>query len=288
MPNGRLRSDLVFAMPFSNLLHLPFAKKVEATRLAGFAAMTIQPQEVLKIVAEGTSIADMRTMAADGGIEIGRLDPLCTWVPNWHPTNFDQAYIEAHDIKQSVFFDLCEQLGCKYMSLNATFPAGRYTTDQIAEYYAAICKAAAEHGVTCDMECIPMWGVTSLEHGWEIVKKAGAPNGGFVFDCTHFIRGGSSLETLKSIPGHLIHCVQVCDGYIPLPLGVTLEEECFERLWPGDGDFPIADILRTLNETRGLMQIGPEVFSAGQATRSAQEIASMSVAALVQYDALRQ
>ena len=65
MPNSRLRSDLVFSMPFSNLLHLPFAKKVEATRLAGFAGMTIQPQEVLKIVAEGTSIADMRAMAAD-------------------------------------------------------------------------------------------------------------------------------------------------------------------------------------------------------------------------------
>jgi len=284
--HNSLRSDLIFTMPFSNVLHLPFAEKVKATRLAGFSSMTIQPQEVLKIVAEGTWIADMKAMAADAGVEISRLDPLCPWVPDWHPINFDEHYIRAHDISPAVFFDLCDRLGCTFMSLNATFPAIRYTTDQITEYYAAICRTAAEHGVTCDMECIPMWGVVSLEQGWEIVKRAAAPNGGFVFDCTHFIRANSKLETLRSIPGNLIHCVQVCDGHIPLPTGVTLEKECFERLWPGQGDFPIAEMLRTLNATDGLRQIGPEVFSANLAGKSAEQIAELSHAALAQYDVL--
>ena len=36
-----LRSDLVFAMPFSNVLHLSFPDKIEATRLAGFQQMSI-------------------------------------------------------------------------------------------------------------------------------------------------------------------------------------------------------------------------------------------------------
>jgi sugar phosphate isomerase/epimerase len=286
MDKKRLRSDLTFTMPFSNVLHLPFAEKVRAARLAGFSSLTIQPQEVLKIVAEGTSIPDMRAMADDAGIAISRLDPLCTWVPDWHPTNFGEDYIRAHDIKPSVFFDICEQLGCTYMSLNATFPATRYTVDQITDYYAAICRTAAEHGVTCDLECIPMWGVTSLKQGWEIINKAGAANGGFVFDCTHFVRDNSTLDTLRSIPGRLIHCVQVCDGYIPLPAGVTLEKECFERLWPGKGDFPIADMLGTLNATDGLRQIGPEVFSASLAGKSAEEIAELSFSALAQYDVL--
>jgi hypothetical protein len=47
-----LRSDLVFAMPFSNVLHLSFLDKIEATRLAGFQQMSIQPQEVLKLAGE--------------------------------------------------------------------------------------------------------------------------------------------------------------------------------------------------------------------------------------------
>jgi sugar phosphate isomerase/epimerase len=282
----KLRSDLLFAMPFSNILHLPFAEKVKATRLAGFSTMTIQPQEVLKLVAEGLPIADMKSMAADEGITIPRLDPLCPWVPDWHPTNFGADYAKAHDISPAVFFDICDQLGCTYMSLNATFPASRYTTEQITGYYAEICRMAAEHGVICDLECIPMWGVVSLEQGWKILQDSGATNGGFVFDCTHFVRSNPSLETLQAIPGHYMHCVQVCDGTIPLRPGVTLELECFERLWPGEGDFPIADILRTLNATGGLSQIGPEIFSASMATKSAEEVARLSRESLLQYDVL--
>lgn len=284
MPN--LRSDLVFAMPFSNVLHLTFADKIKATRLAGLQQMTIQPQEVLKLVAEGLSIADMKSMAADAGIEIGRLDPLCPWVPDWRPTNFGADYARAHDISPKVFFDLCDKLGCRYMSLNATFPASRYTTEEITGFYAEICRQAAEHGVTCDLECIPMWGVVSLEQGWKILEGSGAKNGGFVFDCTHFTRSNPSLETLRQIPGDLIHCVQICDGYIPLRPGVTLELECFERLWPGEGDFAISAILDTLDESGGLMQIGPEVFSADLATKSAKEIADLSRRSLLQYKAL--
>jgi sugar phosphate isomerase/epimerase len=286
MPNSRLRSDLVFAMPFSNVLHLSFPDKVKATRLAGFSTMTIQPQEVLKLVAEGTSIADMKAMLADGGITIPRLDPLCPWVPDWRPTNFGADYARAHDISPAVFFDLSDKLGCNSMSLNATFPATRYTTDQIVEFYAAICRMAADHGVVCDLECIPMWGVVSMEQGWEIVQKAGAPNAGFVFDCTHFVRSGGNFDTLRTIPGHYIHCVQVCDGYLPLRPGVTLELECFERLWPGEGDFPIATILDTLDAIGGLRQIGPEIFSASMAAKSAEEVARLSRESLLQYEAL--
>lgn len=284
MPN--LRSDLVFAMPFSNVLHLPFADKVKATRLAGLQQMTIQPQEVLKLVAEGLSIADMKLIAADGGIEIGRLDPLCLWVPDWRPTNFGEDYARAHDISPKAFFDLCGKLDCRYMSLNATFPACRYTTEEITGFYAEICRQAAEHGMTCDLECIPMWGVVSLEQGWKILKDSGAKNGGLVFDCTHFIRSNPSLETLRQIPGNLIHCVQLCDGHIPLRPGVTLELECFERLWPGQGDFAISAILDTLNQSDGLMQIGPEVFSASLATKPAEEIADLARKSLLQYKSL--
>lgn len=286
MTKSRLRSDLIFTMPFSNMLHMSFADRVKTTQLAGFSGMTIQPVEVKRFVAEGTSIAEMRKIANDAGIAFGRLDPLCTWVPNWHFTNFPESYVRESATSPDEFFGMCEQLGTSYASLNATFPADRYSTEQITEYYAAICRKGAEHGVTVDMECIPMWGVVSLEQGWDIVRKAGAKNGGLIFDCTHFTRSHSTFATLASIPGDQIHCVQVCDGYIPMRPGVTLEQECFERLWPGKGDFPIAKMLTTLNETGGLRQIGPEVFSASLVGKSPQEIADLCVASLVQYDAL--
>ena len=75
---------------------------------------------------------------------------------------------------------------------------------------------------------------------------------------------------------------------MPLPTGMTLEKECFERLWPGQGDFAIAAMLDTLNETSGLTQIGPEVFSIEMATKSAEEIAKLSRESLLQYNTLTQ
>ena len=78
-----------------------------------------------------------------------------------------------------------------------------------------------------------MWGVKTLRQAWSIVSSADRPNGGIVFDTLHYVRSGSTLDMLKEIPGDRIHCVQLNDGPLRLPAGVTLEENCFDRCWPG-------------------------------------------------------
>jgi hypothetical protein len=61
-----------------------------------------------------------------------------------------------------------------------------------------------------------------------------------------------------------------------LPAGVTLEENCFDRSWPGTGEFPLIEIVQTLADMDALHQVSPEVFSPHNATRSAAEIAALS------------
>jgi sugar phosphate isomerase/epimerase len=57
---------------------------------------------------------------------------------------------------------------------------------------------------------------------------------------------------------------------------VTLEENCFDRSWPGTGEFPLIEIVRTLAAKDAVRQVSPEVFSPHTATRSAAEIAALS------------
>jgi sugar phosphate isomerase/epimerase len=102
------------------------------------------------------------------------------------------------------------------------------------------------------------------------------PNGGIVFDTLHYVRSGSTLDMLKEIPGDRIHCVQLNDGPLRLLAGVTLEENCFDRGWPGTGEFPLIEIVRTLAGLDALRQVSAEVFSPHNATRSATEIAALS------------
>jgi sugar phosphate isomerase/epimerase len=54
------------------------------------------------------------------------------------------------------------------------------------------------------------------------------------------------------------------------------EENCFDRGWPGTGEFPLIEIVRTLADMDALRQVSPEVFSSHNATRSAAEIAALS------------
>lgn len=282
-----LKPGLTFTMPFSNVLHLPFPDKVKATRLAGFHELAIQPQEVARIAASGLSIQNMRLIAEDNGIKISRLDPLCTWNPNWQPNNMDDSFIADHSTTTLEFFEIASALGCTHMSLNATFTANAYALDELVSHYAEICHLADKEGIVCDLEPIPMWGVTSLEQGWEIVERAGAPNGGLVLDTLHFVRSESRLETLAKIPGSSIHCVQICDGIHPLKSGVTLEADCFDRMWPGTGNFPLGDIVSGLHKIGGLNGVGPEVFSALNQNMTAEEIARLCKQSLLAYPELR-
>ena len=272
--SSRVPDSLV--MPFANVRHLRFRDKVRAARLAGFGQLSLHPHEARDTIKGGLRPADMLGIAAEDGVAITRLDPLSNWNPRWLPTNMDASYVDGFDIEAAEFFELCGQLGIRYCSLNATFAEGIYAADEIVGHFAATCELAARYDVTCDLENLPMWGVKTLRQAWSIVAAAGRPNSGIVFDILHYVRSGSTLDMLAEIPGDRIHCVQLNDGPLRLPAGVTLEENCFDRGWPGTGEFPLIEIVRTLAGRDALRQVGPEVFSPHNATRSAAEIAALS------------
>jgi sugar phosphate isomerase/epimerase len=265
-----------FVMPFSNVRHLKFVDKVRAAQLAGFRELTVQPHEARRVIQSGITATDMMRIAGDHDVRIVRVDPLTNWNPVWLPTNMDANYIEEFDISDREFFDICAALKCRYASLNASFAKGLVSFDQGVEFFAKCCEMAAEYSVTCDLENLPMWGVDTLQLAWDIVRESGAANAGIVFDTLHFMRSDPDLSVLESIPGHRIHTVQVNDGPKKLLDGVTLEENCFDRLWPGEGEFPLVSMLEVLARTGGLNQVAPEVFSPGNAGKSAEEIAKLS------------
>ena len=178
------------------------------------------------------------------------------------------------------FANVRQQLGIRYGSLNATFAADVYPPAEVVEHFAATCDLAARYDVTCDLENLPMWGVKTIRQAWSVVAAAGRPNGGIVFDILHYVRGGSTPDMLAEIPGDRVHCVQLNDGPLRLPPGVTLEENCFDRGWPGTGEFPLTEIVRTLASRGALRQVSPEVFSPHNAARGPAEIAALSSGSL--------
>lgn len=255
----QLRPDLVFCLPWAMIQHLPFAEQIETVKKTGFQELSLHPYYIGDFNRAGVSLKDMKAMTEDAGLRIARIDPLTTWVPDWPATNFGNEYNLTVSMESTLFLELSAFFGCQHLSLNGMWKPGHYSNAQVAEFYRAICQKAEPYGIACDIEPIPMWGVQRIEDAVEIIRMADVPNAGIVFDVTHFVRAGSRPEALESVPGELIHCVQLCDGVMPGKL--SLEDECFNRMWPGEGDFPISEIIDVLDKTGGLNGIGPEIFS---------------------------
>jgi len=57
-------------------------------------------------------------------------------------------------------------------------------------------------------------------------------------------RAGGAVADIAAIEPELIRYVQLCDGPLPQPVAIAETEAVCERLYPGDGDFPLFDFLR--------------------------------------------
>ncbi|MHB8284707.1 MAG: sugar phosphate isomerase/epimerase family protein [Caulobacteraceae bacterium] len=283
-----LRSDLVFSMPWAMIQHLPFAEQVRAVKLAGFQEMSLHPFNLGVAIAGGLSLAEMKAMLDGEGIGVNRIDPLAAWTPDWRAHNFGLDFNVTTAADALAVFDLAAYFGAKHISLNAMWHADRYALDELVHHYAAICERAAGYGLTCDIEPIPMWGIPTLEVALEVLKRADVPNAGLIIDTTHLCRGKTPLDVLASVPGELVTAVQICDGHMPQPAHLTLEEECFSRLWSGEGGFPIAEIISILDASGGLNGDGPEVFSPDYVRDGtpAETIAQMARDSMLQFGEL--
>lgn len=202
-----------------------------------------------QVRATGLSDQDMRSIAADNGVRLSYLDPLCTWVPDALTPGEDPALVPYLDREPDDFFRITEALGVDRIHLIGAYPKGRYTTEQLTTYFAAICDRAREGGLKCLIEAMPLWGLQTVDEVWDIVREANRPNTGIIFDTHHYVRGGQNDELLKNIPVGMIDTVQIADGTVRCPEGRTLKEDCLGYRVPiGKGEMPNLEILAILKK----------------------------------------
>ena len=120
--------------------------------------------------------------------------------------------------------------------------------ERAAENLAGLSDLAAERGMTVGLEFMgPTPGCSSIQSAVQLIQLADRANAGIAVDCLHLIRTGGTPEDVAAVPTNVFAYAQLCDG---ADLSVTTDyiPECFDRLVPGDGVFPIAAILDALPE----------------------------------------
>jgi sugar phosphate isomerase/epimerase len=248
-------------------LDSPIPARISAAVAGGFSRVSVGPSDLVRAVAEGTSIDEIGRALRDADLKVV-IDPVMNWYGSAPPVvGFEVPSIE--DV-----FRMCESLPVESISVIGPFTADEVPTESLAERFVTFSRGAAAVGARVQIEFMPMTWVTDLTLAWEIVREADSDVGGIMFDVWHFFRGNPDYEVLAALPGERVFGVQISDASAA-PQG-PLGEETFNRLMPGDGGLDLIGVLRALDQIGGLRLVGPEVLSPATAAMDPAEAGELT------------
>ena len=109
--------------------------------------------------------------------------------------------------------------------------------------FGKLCRIAAEYGMKVNVEFISMGKVRTLADAIAFITDSGEPNVGITIDFLHLIRTGGSAADIAAMDPKLIGYIQVCDGPMELPQEQWNDEGFEQRRMPGEGEFPLAELM---------------------------------------------
>jgi sugar phosphate isomerase/epimerase len=103
---------------------------------------------------------------------------------------------------------------------------------------------ATGHGLRVGVEFMPYTAATDLSYAVRLVEAAGHPAVGILFDMFQHFRSGGTLAGIVPAATDKFVLVQLCDGLLASPPPGRLRQEALtDRRYPGEGEFPLAQIM---------------------------------------------
>ena len=315
-------SDLV--LPGATLGHPPLLDHIRLAAGNGFAGVSIRTADYLRALAEGSTAEQIRAAIADAGLLVADIDCIAPILGSSEPGG------EFYGATEDDVLRCAEALGARSVNLilqknregsaDGTPAAGNPAPDNpvadtpAPDTHEAIVEAAvadaarvadraADIGVLVHLEPIPFMPIKDAVTALEIVAEADRPNLGIQIDAWHHFRGpipasansaeaeamAESCGVFFSFPGQRIFAIQVCDA--GPPQGRPFEDTMKRRLFPGEGEFPLATLIATLRLIGCQAPVSVEVFAdtpspeqqasaAHQAAESARTLLKESTATL--------
>lgn len=180
--------------------------------------------------------------------------------------------ISALEVGPDVDFDAARlvletgaELGARYLLVSDWDPE----PDRAADHLGELCRIAASvggaaagggalggraaggaagDGITVALEFMPYTAARSLAAARALLSDVAPEHAGIVFDVLHFVRSGGTLAELATVTAGELAYAQLCDAPADPPPPDRLRAEALgARLPPGEGDLPLADIVRALD-----------------------------------------
>lgn len=232
---------------------------IEVAGAAGFGAIAVRPAMYFASIEAGLTDAELRRRLDDNGVRVTVIDPLITGlpaVPTVDEVAPDHRSFFRHG--EADCFRAAEALRAE--TVNVVHWQGRDTSlDALADAVGGMGERAREHGVDVAVEFMPSSGIPDLAFTRRLIERAGSDNVGVLFDTWHFVRSGGRMDELRALPHGAISALQVSDRAAAdiRPVQVSMSG----RSLPGDGEFPLAEMLDIILPANPGLNVAVEVFN---------------------------
>ena len=253
----------------STIRPAPLEEKIAATAKAGYDGIELWSDDLAKYEKEGKSLEDLGKRLKDAGLEVPNI------IGIWNSMPEDPAAKEKlfEDAKRRLA--ACAKVGAKHI---AAIPAPDRPDMDVrwaATRYAELVDLGKPFGVGVALEYGSyLKGIHTLGQSAAIVMEAGRPEGSIVADTFHSYNGRSSWEGVRFLAGAAYAVWHIND--VPKEC-VAGQSKDADRIYPGDGVMPLAQLLKDLwaNGFRGPLSL--EMFNREEWKKPAQEIARTGI-----------
>ena len=117
---------------------------------------------------------------------------------------------------------------------------------RLLDNFGRLCEAAGRLQLNVGLEFITYCSIGTLDQARALVTQSGQPNACLLIDALQFFRSGASSDQLRDVDAGLLRYMQICDGprVGPVSLQMRRHEARTARLLPGEGELPIAELIK--------------------------------------------
>lgn len=247
--------------------NLSITEEIDVAGKTGYDAIEPWMNKLNEFVASGGKIEELRKRIMDWGMTVENV----IGFPKWLVDDPEERAKGLEEVKHDM--DITARLGgLRIAAPPAGIPKGQAVSrEQAAARYRAVLEVGDQTGVVPQIE---MWAgnpsIGTVEQAISIALLAGHPKACFLGDVFHTYKSGSSFSSLLLLGRQALQHFHVNDYPANPP---RLETKDSDRVFPGDGIAPLAEIFRNFRAVGANPTLSLELFNPVYWKLSADECA---------------
>ena len=234
---------------------LGFRKELEVASKAGYGSVEIWINTLQDYLKTGGTLPEARRIITDLGLKVEDAIGFAPWIVD--DKNTREKALEQLKLEM----DQLAAIGCPRI---AAPPMGATTGEsldlkRVTERYRTILELGDKTSVVPHLE---LWGFSkNLSRVGEILyvaTEASHPSARLLMDVYHLHKGGSGMDSVKSVGKPLVEIFHIND-YPAAPPRESITDA--DRIYAGDGVAPLSDLLKNLKNPEKPIILSFEVFN---------------------------